>query len=38
MKVNLQNWKDNGGCLPALDAGGRRFEMQGIREYLYENG
>ena len=20
------NWEDNGGCLPALDAGGRRFE------------
>lgn len=19
-------WEDNGGCLPALDAGGRRFE------------
>ena len=25
-EVNLQNWKDNGGCLPALDAGGHRFE------------
>lgn len=25
-KVNLQNWKDNGGCLPVLDAGGRKFE------------
>ena len=23
---NTQNWEDNGGCLPALDAGGRRFE------------
>ena len=21
-----ENWKDNGGCLPALDAGGHRFE------------
>jgi hypothetical protein len=21
-----KNWEDNGGCLPALDAGGRRFE------------
>lgn len=25
-EVNLQNWKDNGGCLPVLDAGGRKFE------------
>lgn len=23
---STQNWEDNGGCLPALDAGGRRFE------------
>jgi hypothetical protein len=23
---NTQNWEDNGGCLPALDVGGRRFE------------
>ena len=22
----IWNWKDNGGCLPALDAGGHRFE------------
>lgn len=21
-----QSWKDNGGCLPVLDAGGRKFE------------
>lgn len=21
-----KNWEDNGGCLSALDAGGRRFE------------
>lgn len=26
IEVNLQNWKDNGGCLPVLDAGGRKFE------------
>lgn len=26
LKVNLQNWKDNGGWLPVLDAGGRKFE------------
>lgn len=26
LEVNLKNWKDNGGCLPALDAGGHRFE------------
>lgn len=26
VEVNLQNWKDNGGCLPVLDAGGRKFE------------
>lgn len=25
-EMNLQNWKDNGGCLPVLDAGGRKFE------------
>ena len=22
----LITWEDNGGCLPALDAGGRKFE------------
>ena len=26
VEVNLQSWKDNGGCLPVLDAGGRKFE------------
>ena len=24
--VGTANWEDNGGCLPALDAGGRKFE------------
>ena len=26
MKSEPEIWKDNGGCLPALDAGGRKFE------------
>ena len=24
--VGTANWEDNGGCLPALEAGGRKFE------------
>ncbi len=33
--VGTANWEDNGGCLPALDAGGRKFESCFSDEMLH---